>query len=212
MPLRKHRSAVLMGLDRVSPGTAWRLVDALYAHDARLTYGAVLLIMAAAVAYARTGSGWLLVWGALSVPLTWLRLAVGDAYRRRRAGQGSPDAWARRCLIGAWAAGALWGAASLVLVVERDPFAQFLLIVCQTAFVAGGSVRNCSVPVIANGQTLLCSVPLLLASLATGDVYLRPVLGLCPVPHHLQSHHDPRGTRADDLGAARERGEGQAGR
>jgi len=171
MQLRKRLPAFATGLDRVSPRAAWRLVDALYAHDARLTYGAVLLVMAALLAYARTGSRWLLVWGALSLPLTWLRLAVGRAYQRRPAGQGSPEEWARRCLIGAWAAGALWGAASVVLVIERDPFAQFLLIVCQTAFVAGGSVRNSSVPVIANGQLLLCSVPLLLASLASGDLF-----------------------------------------
>jgi diguanylate cyclase (GGDEF)-like protein len=166
------RLPIVTGLDRVSPSMAWRLVDALYAEDARLAYGAVLLVLAAVLAYARTGSRWMLVWGALSLPLLLGRIALGRAYRRR-ADRGSPEGWARRCLVGAWLAGALWGAASVVIVVESDPFVQFLLIVCQTAFVAGGAVRNCSVPVVANGQTLLTSVPLLLALLASADPFYR---------------------------------------
>jgi diguanylate cyclase (GGDEF)-like protein len=166
------RLRIVTGLDRVSPPVARQLVDALYAQDARLLYGTASLPLAAVLAYARSGSIWMLAWGAASLPLAAWRLAVGGAYRRRqRVAVGELDGWVHRCLVGAWLTGALWGAAGVVLVTERDPFVQFLLIVCQTAFVAGGAVRNCSVPVIANGQTLLASVPLLLAALATGDPF-----------------------------------------
>jgi hypothetical protein len=81
--------------------------------------------------------------------------------------------WTRRAMIGAWLTGALWGAASVVIVVESDPFVQLLLIVCQTAFVAGGTVRNCSVPIVAQGQAMFASAPLVLASLAAGDPFYR---------------------------------------
>lgn len=76
-------------------------------------------------------------------------------------------------MIGAWLTGALWGAVSVVIAVESDPFVQFLLIVCQTAFVAGGTVRNCSVPIVAQGQAMFASAPLVLACLASEDLFYR---------------------------------------
>lgn len=156
----------------LAPTIAWQLVDALYLEDARILHGAALLLFAAALAYMRTGSPWLLVWGAASLPLASWRIGLARAYRQQHH-VGSPDEWARRSMIGAWLAGALWGAASIVLVVETDPFVQFLLIVCQTAFIQGGAVRNSSVPVVANGQTLFASIPLLVAALANPDPYYK---------------------------------------
>ena len=155
-----------------TPAIAWQLVDALYLEDARVIHGAVLLVAAAALAYLRTRSTWLLLWGALSLPIAAWRLRSARAYRRQDH-SGSPDEWARRSLAGAWLSGALWGCASIVIVVETDPFVQFLLIVCQTAFVQGGAVRNSSVPVVANGQALFASVPLAIAALMVPDLYYK---------------------------------------
>ncbi len=173
-------SRVKMDVDNVSPTHAWGLVDALYAPhkpwDTSLVFGPVALVAAAAIAYSRTGSTWLLIWGILAVPLAMARLALSRVYRRQ-AGLNSAElygdarTWVLRYLTGAWLTAALWGVASLVILLETDPASQFLLIHCQIGFIAGAAVRSSPIRQIATGQALLMLGPLFVALLATGNSF-----------------------------------------
>lgn len=76
-----------------------------------------------------------------------------------------------RYLVPAWLTGAVWGAASLVLLLETNPAVQFLLVVSQIGIVAGGAVRNSPVRLVAQGQAMLTLLPLLACSLARADPF-----------------------------------------
>jgi len=154
------------------PSTAvqWHLVDSVYGQTAPLAVGAVAMLLVGITGWVRTGADWLLAWGALSACLFAARMALVRAYRRRST-SGDPSIWARRFTAGAWAAGALWGIASLVIVTEPNPYVHFLVISVQSGFLAGAAARNNALPIAGLGQVALTLVPVVLACLATRDPY-----------------------------------------
>ena len=168
MPRRNilHRA---LRLDRFTPGVARGLVDTLFEQDTTLLQGAVVLVLLALVGFGETRSWWMLIWGALSLPLAAMRVRLARAYRRHPDSLGL-EQWVARHLTGAWLAGALWGGAS-VGVVEPDPNIRFLFIIVQTSLVAAGAIRNCAFPLVANGQVLCALLPLLVALLSKGSLF-----------------------------------------
>jgi PAS domain-containing protein len=160
-------------LDMVPRAVAQRLVDALYSQAATLVIGIAAMVMAGALAFVRTGVTWLLVWTGLSAVVGAARLLQHWSYHQRRT-MGSSRLWARRFLIGSWVVGALWGGAAATAVVTMpDPFVLFLLLVVGTGYIVGGAVRSNAVPIVVVGQSALTLVPLLVACLATADLYMR---------------------------------------
>ena len=166
------RLKIKTGLDEVSPAVAQKLVEALYVNDAIVPIGTSIQVTAAILIYLRTGAWWILVWGGLAVLVTTGRLALVRAYWRSTPAQHTPQTrndWVYRFLIGTWISGALWGSVSIILLLDTDMFAPFILIVCTAGFVGGANVRLSPVPAIANGHSLLYLVPFAVAALATRE-------------------------------------------
>ena len=163
----------LESLDMVPPAVARRLVDALYTQAIQLALGVAGMVMAGALAFARTGATWLLVWTGLSAATGVVRMLQHRAYRRHR-NPGNSRLWARRFLVGSWIAGALWGGggATAVLLLP-DPFVVLVLFVVGTGYITGCAVRSNAVPVVVVGQSLFALVPVLVACLAAADPYMR---------------------------------------
>ena len=164
-------------MDQCASAIAKGLLDTLYTRDSTPIHGAIVLLIAACIGYSLTGCWWILTWGALSIPLAASRLLLTRAYWRL------PDRsdlrrWTARYLLLAWLSGALWGSASLAILLDPDPRVALLIIVCQCGFAAGGIMRNSAVPKVVTGQILLTLLPLLLACLAAGSMFFMLFAGL----------------------------------
>ena len=155
----------------------WRLVDRLFVQKGSLLAGAAVTIATGVLAFARSLEPWLLVWAAAIVPLTGARLHLALRYQRQMAGRTAaargpveivtPEAWAQRFTYGAWAFGALWGAASLVLLMPGHHFEKMLIIWAQAGIATGAVMRNHVSPAAALGQSLLIQLSLMLVAIAT---------------------------------------------
>ncbi len=144
----------------VSAAVEWELVGTLYGQRASFVSSLAAMLVTGGIAWLRLGN-WLPVgWTAAATLVAALRLLDISAFQRR-AGTDTPQRWARRFLIGAWTQGALWGAASLVLLTTDDAFTQFVVITVQTGFLAGAAARNNAVPTVALGQVYCTLLPLL---------------------------------------------------
>ena len=161
---------LLVGRGQLPPAIQWRLLDSLYGQAASFLVGTCSMLLVGLLWWARTRSVWALLWTAAFAAIALGRWLMGAAYVRN-AHAGEPDIWARRFFAGACANGAVWGTASLVVVLEPDPFVQFLVITVQSGFLAGAVARNNVSPAAAAAQLLLARVPLLLACFATGNIY-----------------------------------------
>ena len=148
-----------------------QLVEMLFDQSAVLIVGGLVPASAAALAFVRTGHRWYIWWGIASTLVLVCRLAVDAAFRRRRVRNGRPTQWRHRFLIGAWANGACCGIGGAVSIFTADAFTQMLVITMLTAFVMGSAARNGTYPKAAIGSVLLTEVPLILACVATRDLY-----------------------------------------
>lgn len=183
---------LLVGHGQLSPAIEWRLVDLLFEQVASFLAGTVSMLLVGLLWWMRTRSAWALWWTAVFAITTLARLLLAKQYKRN-AHAGEPMVWARRFATGACAIGAVWGAASLVVVAEPDPFVQFLVISVQSGFLAAAAARNSVSPAAAIGQVALARIPLLLACLATGNVYyicfglfvVLHIYGSVTIIHHL---------------------------
>jgi diguanylate cyclase (GGDEF)-like protein len=145
-------------LHEVPPSTAWKLIDPLFNQVGAIVAGAAMFIAVGLIGFTATRSPWYLAGiGASAAGGIW-RLQQILSYRRHRDSV-APVEWARRALRSAWLTGAIWGAWSFVVPFETDRYFDFMLIGVQITCVAGGAVRNNSVPAVAIGQALLALIP-----------------------------------------------------
>jgi diguanylate cyclase (GGDEF)-like protein len=157
--------------ENLSESIDWKLTEFLFNQKAILIVGGLGPMIVAAFVLFRTGQSWLIGWGAAALLVLMSRLGVNAAFPRRRVRSGRPTVWRRRFLVGTWANGAICGICGAGSVLSTDAFTQMLVITMLTAFVMGSAARNGVYPKAAVGSVLLAEVPLLLACLATRDLY-----------------------------------------
>ena len=164
-------------LETVSPEIARRLVDTLFGQKTSLVSAAAVFIVLSLVGFVGTGSLWYL--GGLGYTL-WVSVWRFQQTRRYASARDSatPVAWAWRSVRSGWATAAGWGAWSAVVLFEPEKSIVIMVIGMHAGLTAGGAVRNCAVPAVAAGQILLAGIPLFVATIASGDPYLRVYAGI----------------------------------
>jgi diguanylate cyclase (GGDEF)-like protein len=129
--------------DIPSESIDWKLVEYLYDQAPVLIVGSLVPMTVAALGFARTSQSWFIAWGISATLVLIGRISVNAAFPRRRIRTGPPTVWRRRFLIGTWANGAVCGSGAAGSVLLSDAFTQILW----------------------------AGIPLLLACLATRDIY-----------------------------------------
>lgn len=172
--MRKPRIAdlppILIGGGQLPAPVAWRLLDALFGQATSLFFGALSMAAMGLLWWARTRSPWPLAWTVALVAVALGRHLLAQEYRKN-AHVGEPWIRTRRFMLGSYGTAALWGIAGFVVILEPDLFAQFLVITVQSGYLAAAAARNNASPASAIGQLLLGRIPLIIACLATGNVY-----------------------------------------
>jgi diguanylate cyclase (GGDEF)-like protein len=157
--------------DIPSESIDWKLVEYLYDQAPVLIVGSLVPMTVAALGFARTSQSWFIAWGISATLVLIGRISVNAAFPRRRIRTGPPTVWRRRFLIGTWANGAVCGSGAAGSVLLSDAFTQMLVITMLTSFMMGSAARNGVYPKAAIGSILWAGIPLLLACLATRDIY-----------------------------------------
>jgi diguanylate cyclase (GGDEF)-like protein len=164
----------------VSIAVRWKLLDRLHAPNRLAVFAAMQIAATALVIWHRTAMAWVLVWCVASLGLLAGRVALSRAYRVCNEGD-DPELWASRFTICAWAAAALWGMMSVVIVLTDDAVVHFVVVAALFSNVFAVVTRNACEPRAALGQLCLIKVPLALACVAVMDVTYFAIAGFVVV-------------------------------
>ena len=144
-------------------------VATLYAHGHLTTLSMALgaLILCAAM-WTQVPPAWMAAWGALIALNQAWRTALMRAFARVRPGAAAAPRWGGYWAIGSTIAGALWGAAAVVMFPEAPAY-QALLIVCLFGAVLGGLNLTAVFKPSFYGFVLPALVPLIVRVALVGD-------------------------------------------
>jgi diguanylate cyclase (GGDEF)-like protein len=159
--------AVLVGEGELDESRRWRLVASLFEQRRSLIEGGCALAAVQATCLLRTGDRAFLIFGALTLLATFLRILQARAFRHAPArGQGkpgTPEDWAGWFTAGALAASVLWGATELLLFARYDdPLLQLFTLMVHAGWLSGAAARNAASPSAILVQTLFTVLPGLL--------------------------------------------------
>jgi len=144
-------------------------VAQLYAHGhlTTVSMGLGALILCAAM-WTQVPPAWMAAWGALIALNQAWRTALMRAFARVRPGAAAATRWGGYWAIGSTIAGALWGAAAVVMFPEAPAY-QALLIVCLFGAVLGGLNLTAVFKPSFYGFVLPALVPLIVRVALVGD-------------------------------------------
>ncbi|HKU86305.1 MAG TPA: hybrid sensor histidine kinase/response regulator [Casimicrobiaceae bacterium] len=144
-------------------------VATLYAHGHLTTVSMALggVILCAAM-WTQVPPAWMAAWGALIALNQGWRTALMRAFARVRPGAAAATRWGGYWAVGSTIAGALWGAAAVVMFPE-PPAYQALLIVCLFGVVLGGLNLTAVFKPSFYGFVLPALVPLIVRVALVGD-------------------------------------------
>jgi signal transduction histidine kinase len=144
-------------------------VATLYAHGHRTTLSMALgaMILCAAM-WTQVPPMWMAAWGALIALNQAWRTALMRAFARVRPGAAAATRWGGYWAIGSTIAGALWGAAAVMMFPEAPAY-QALLIVCLFGAVLGGLNLTAVFKPSFYGFVLPALVPLIVRVALVGD-------------------------------------------
>ena len=154
----------------LSDAVEWKLVESLFRQRTLLIVGGLTSAATAALCFLRTWQVGYIWWGLSTLVCLVIRIVIDESFARRKP-QSAPDTWRRRFLFGSWLNGIICGLGGAGAILCSDAFAQILMITKITAFVMGTAARNSGHPKAATGSIWLAELPLLLACLATRDIF-----------------------------------------
>ena len=151
----------------------WQLVTTLYNQTPSLVIGAFGLALVSCFGWWNTGQGWFVDWGVATLVVLAARLFLERAYRFRRERPNRVAVWRLRFALGAWAMGALWGCAALVVTTNAPSLLQMITLSVMMVIVMGGAARNAGSRVAAAGQIVLGLTPTFFACAVSHELYHR---------------------------------------
>lgn len=159
----------LLGIGNPTATQRWRLTRALFDQRGPVLLGSLSLLGATTAAWASSGNAALLAIGATNMAACGLRLSLLAQFRRDPDRHATPEAWAKRFAVGAFAIAVLWGLAATAVIHTHDGLATLLVLSIASGYGSASVVRNSPSPVIAIGQTGIIAAIVGAACLATGQ-------------------------------------------
>ena len=145
-------------------------VHLLYAHASATVTAAVLNVGLTLWVFWNTAPRQtLLVWSAVTLTVSFLRLLLAHCYHRASPGLGDTRRWRTRFIIGAGAAGISWGAAGIVLFPADSLPYQVFLVYMLGGMVIGASAVLSSVLAAYWALLLPTALPIFLQLLLQGN-------------------------------------------